>query len=423
MRTGFLVIIVLLFKSVFPQDNGWIMQESGISNSLRDIFTIDENHAWAVGDSGVIVRTIDGGETWEHQFAPFDLSCIWFMDANTGIAAGNSEYLLRTQDGGMNWYQLSPGLFTAYEDISFIGPLNGWIIGNPGQAILKTSDAGLTWEDMSIGNNDEWLMSIEFADPLNGWLLGRNYCEDIYDAAYFFVSKTADGGLSWQRMKTFGHSNDTDKYMQDLSVTDADHCWVAAAEYFIPYLMWYGMTYYTSNGGSSWIERGNYGVSLSSLYFADPVHGWTVGDQSIFFVNAIVQFPELQFEDQNEWFNCIYFSDTLNGWAAGENGTIMHTTNGGTVDVPSLSFQGDPDFMIFPNPSTGFINVKVNDLTGNLFVTAKLFDLAGREIAIHLINNGDINTFGIIVCNPVPGIYMLEIDTGKAIYTGKVMLY
>lgn len=399
------------------------MQSSGVNNSLRDIFTIDENHAWAVGDSGVMVRTADGGETWQHQFADFDLSCVWFLDTNTGIAAGESEYLLRTTDGGAGWIQIFPGLSVTYEDICFIDPQNGWITGNPGQAILKTSDAGLTWEDLSIGNNEEWLMSIVFTDHFHGWLLGRNYCEDIDDAEYFFVSKTVDGGASWQRMKTFMHSNDTDKFMHDIAATNAEHCWVAAAEYFIPYVMWYGMTYYTTDGGSTWTERGNYGVSLTSLHFADPLHGWTAGDASIFFVNEIVQFPLLQFEDPDQWFTCIHFSDTLNGWAAGKSGTIMHTLTGGLVGVSSDENNDNLSIKIFPNPSSGLLYLKHEDIGDWNAVTVNLYDLSGREQDILVEDNYNEDLARIRVKQPVPGIYFLKTNYGNGFNTSKLLIY
>ena len=42
----------------------WIAQDAGTLATLRGVAVFDADHAWAVGDGGVVVATSDGGATW-----------------------------------------------------------------------------------------------------------------------------------------------------------------------------------------------------------------------------------------------------------------------------------------------------------------------------------------------------------------------
>ena len=43
------------------------MQSVQSSNWLSDIYFIDENYGWLVGNEGTILKTTDGGTTWVIQ--------------------------------------------------------------------------------------------------------------------------------------------------------------------------------------------------------------------------------------------------------------------------------------------------------------------------------------------------------------------
>ena len=66
---------------------------------------IDADTATAVGGSGTILRTIDGGATWTPQ-ASGTTNLLWgvaFVDANVGWVSGFSGTILHTTDGGATW--------------------------------------------------------------------------------------------------------------------------------------------------------------------------------------------------------------------------------------------------------------------------------------------------------------------------------
>jgi photosystem II stability/assembly factor-like uncharacterized protein len=95
--------------------------------------------AWAVGHDGVILASSDGGLTWTRQRAtPYDpdsddmhngspLLDVLFLNESTGYAVGAYAWMLRTNDGGATWEEVSladavsvgeslPGAEEVYED-------------------------------------------------------------------------------------------------------------------------------------------------------------------------------------------------------------------------------------------------------------------------------------------------------------------
>ena len=61
--------------------------------------------AVAVGERGHILLSPDGGSTWTQSEAPTQalLTGVWLHDARLGWAVGHDEVILRTVDGGTSW--------------------------------------------------------------------------------------------------------------------------------------------------------------------------------------------------------------------------------------------------------------------------------------------------------------------------------
>lgn len=58
-----------------------------------------------MGDSGIVLRTTDSGETWlvDYTVPRIKLNSISILDNETGYIAGNSGKLFRTTNNGLNW--------------------------------------------------------------------------------------------------------------------------------------------------------------------------------------------------------------------------------------------------------------------------------------------------------------------------------
>jgi hypothetical protein len=62
-------------------------------NDLVDVVFVDASQGWAVGGSGTILHTTDGGATWSFQSSGTDLrlQSACFLDASTGWVVGSDE--------------------------------------------------------------------------------------------------------------------------------------------------------------------------------------------------------------------------------------------------------------------------------------------------------------------------------------------
>ena len=69
---------------------------------LVAISLADESTAVLVGLYGRILRTTDGGETWEQQFSGTteNLLAVSFVDVATGTAVGENGTIVHTTTGG-----------------------------------------------------------------------------------------------------------------------------------------------------------------------------------------------------------------------------------------------------------------------------------------------------------------------------------
>src|SRR5690625_5321587 len=65
MRTH-LFLLLMIFSFTLSKAQ-WVEIAPGVDNALYDIYAITPDIVVAVGDNGTIIKTIDGGETWQQK--------------------------------------------------------------------------------------------------------------------------------------------------------------------------------------------------------------------------------------------------------------------------------------------------------------------------------------------------------------------
>jgi photosystem II stability/assembly factor-like uncharacterized protein len=181
----------------------WEQQESNTRFTLADIYFVDPNNGWAVGNQGTIVHTSDGGKTWEKQNSPvsFYHMGVFFVTPEKGWIASEETHILYTEDGGKTWTVQFKDVEFRLKSISFSDEQHGWAVGEYGYTYY-TADGGKTWEhqggflefDDYTGDvkGGTFLFDVIAIDPLNAWAVGIDG----------LVTRTSDGGKTWQEMKT-----------------------------------------------------------------------------------------------------------------------------------------------------------------------------------------------------------------------------
>ncbi len=206
--------------------------------NLYAVSAVDSNIIVAVGASGLVYRSEDGGTSWALQFtgSKEDLFGVHFFDGQRGLAVGAGGLIFRTEDGGRTWQVVPSGTTAELKDVFFLDEQHGWAVGNEG-TILHTADGGATWSAQNSGVAVP-LFDVSFADASNGWAVGANGT----------VLHTTDGGVTWTKQ----NASTVDELRGVLAVT-ASEAWVVGRG---------GTVRYTTDGGSSWAP---YSVGVKTL--------------------------------------------------------------------------------------------------------------------------------------------------------------
>jgi photosystem II stability/assembly factor-like uncharacterized protein len=105
----------------------------------------------AVGERGHILHSADAGRTWTQSPVPAsaNLTAVYFADAKHGWAVGHVETILRTQDGGDSWelVHFEPANPQPLLDVAFADATRGVAVGAYG-VIYVTADGGKVWSQV-----------------------------------------------------------------------------------------------------------------------------------------------------------------------------------------------------------------------------------------------------------------------------------
>ena len=147
----------------------------------------DAQEVLGVGSEGMILSSVDGGESWHYQ-APlpeYDLHDLSMVGLNLW-AVGQNGTILYSGDGGVSWRQQNIGLTTDLQGVHFLNASDGWAVGASG-LIVHSSDGGASWGAQNSGVTTDLQAIRMFADGLHGVAVG----------AAGTLLTSADGGSSW----------------------------------------------------------------------------------------------------------------------------------------------------------------------------------------------------------------------------------
>ncbi len=164
--------IAILCAAPLAAQAQWEVQRSGTDADLHAISAVSDTAAWASGDKGTVLRTVDGGATWQHCTVPpdaqaLDLRGIQGFDVTTAVVMstgkGELSRVYKTTDGCKSWEMVlqNPDPDGTWDSLQFQfrpgkGAEKGYfaygvLIGHPvgGEFVIYTSkDYGNTWRTL-----------------------------------------------------------------------------------------------------------------------------------------------------------------------------------------------------------------------------------------------------------------------------------
>jgi photosystem II stability/assembly factor-like uncharacterized protein len=133
---------------------GWQTHAAPIEVTLHNGLFLDDVRAWIIShQGGQVLRTVDGGVTWQTAATLGEgfLETIHFVDAGRGFLVGDGGRLLATSDGGATWRPaLQAPAEIAFYGLVFFTPEHGFAGGvDTAQRrgrMFETRDGGSTWQ-------------------------------------------------------------------------------------------------------------------------------------------------------------------------------------------------------------------------------------------------------------------------------------
>ena len=163
-QTGWIVTYEGYIYQTLDGGQNWTRKRP-VGYELTSVYFIDRQNGWITGNKRTILRSQDGGESWKyitegsnerhetsygqrlktgdeplHSFILFEMS---FVSDQTGWIVGDLGVILKTEDGGNTWQHLRgghrqiPGGDVVLQGVHFVDNQEGWAVGEFG-TILHT---------------------------------------------------------------------------------------------------------------------------------------------------------------------------------------------------------------------------------------------------------------------------------------------
>ena len=272
------------------------------AGSLHRVRATSASVAHAIGDSGTLIRTENGGETWQNVGVPtnnivFD---VWFPSASVGYALDHSGALFRTENGGSSWSILDTGTNSSPNGIFAPDASHVFLIGPRG--VRRSNDSGETFERHThrvIRNR-----TLSEADEAGGAV--------VFYGPRVIALSTNDGD-TWRHI-----DRPTNSEIRHVDFISSRVGYVLEAS---------GRIQFTANRGRSWTELIGVGYANGTrMAFGDRRHGWLdigASHPSVLRTN----------DGGKTWTPQVLGSRTVLGLAAAGSQTGFATLGGGGAQV------------------------------------------------------------------------------------------
>lgn len=298
----------------------WEISSTKYDYSLeaRDIFFINKDTGFLVGNSGRIFKTTDSGEKWRKIESGITLNLISVFFTNDKVGYASSEginrpshdcskgsYLLKTTDCGETWTKTIFPEFYRISSMKFFDESHGIaIIFTKGQNdtlksnIATTSDGGSFWKIAGL----ELRSGVERLSFTNDLIFVQGRSQQLY--------KSTDHGSSWDTIIAPVIMSNSIRYLYFINEA-------------IGYIDVMSGIYKTSDGGKTWAETQLPFPYPEPLYFYNENEGFRI--KGAYFIT-----------DETASEGCIYYvtKDGGNTWS---NGTLKELI---TMDNTHFPYRG-----------------------------------------------------------------------------------
>lgn len=317
-----------IFRST-NQGVDWNQLNSDLNNMTISTIAINPTGSiYAGAGLNGIYRSTNSGENWQYTGgSAWSINNIAVDSKGKMYAAMSwigghgltSGLLLRSDESGSTWVD------TLYRGVVYSVNVNAvddiFISYSLGKHVARSTDSGKSFQYLVQIPNGDWVNSIAFGND-----------KQIYFASDIGISRSTDNGDTWTTI-----NNGLSELHIKTIIKNINHTLYA--------ISWFGGgSYYSTNNGDTWIQNNTGLVNLNLQSIAIDSNG-------------------------------ILFVGTSDGkvFRSRVSTTFVNEFN----DIPILNIALKQNY---PNPFNPITSISFT-LTSQSFVTLKIFDLVGREIA------------------------------------------
>ena len=400
------IISILLLQPVLFSQTGWFLQVSGISVNLH---SINSHH---------------GNE-------------------NIAWACGDNGVILHTTNGGTNWTQQVSGTTNGLYSICFMESAAAPVMAvGEGGIILRTTDFGTNWITITspttktlrnisdfgfvaVGDSGTIIKSSDFgiswtALPSPTTVQLNSVCAIFsnYIVGNSGVVLKGSAGINWQLIPSGTAEN-----LYGVPLFGNTDITVGTN----------GLIWRSTNFGINWFgQNSNTAVTLRSVEYSvnNTSRIYICGDNGTIIksTNSGSVFG-FQTTPTTQQLNSIFFylSDDR-GYACGNNGTILKTNNGGGAIITAINNYGEMpgEYRLeqnYPNPFNPETRIKFS-ISLNAITRITLSDITGKQIGILLDRYISAGSYEITFNGSAysSGIYIYTLSSGSYTESKKMLL-
>ena len=325
-----LCVVILLFAVAVSAQ--WVKQTVDTKAGLRGLSVVNEKVIWASGTGGTVIKTIDGGKTWNVMTVPgaekLDFRDIEAFDGNTAyilsIGNGESSRIYKTIDGGATWKEQ----FRNKNEKAFYDAIACWDRSNciamsdpvDGKFVLINTKDGETWKPM---DTDKMAAAKpgEAAFAASGTCLitqGRNNVFLVSGGNNARVFRSVNRGLTWFVSDTPIVNGTSGSGIFSIAMFDAKNGVIVGGNYGKPDEV-KGNLAFTNDGGKAWKLGSGLAGFRSGVAFVDKKTIFAVGTNG----------SDLSSDGGKSWwnfddqpYNAVAAKAIRAIWAVGPNGAV-----------------------------------------------------------------------------------------------------
>ena len=402
------VLFSIVFSSLSVVAQSWYEVSVDATTKLTSIDFPSSSVGYIVGDSGVMLKTVDGGVNWDAinytgiqiPVDPPNFSDIDFVDELTGflVVPGVSPGVYKTIDGGLTWVSDETTSNMCFKNCVYPMDADNWFLGGSGcfQSAMVDKQTPAGWSISTVNyesfNPGEIVMQMDFNGTVGLAAMAGQY-----------MLRSADSGATWDTIPTglsgFG-------FLTSVMFATADTCYAG----------------YDDNGGGFGVLKSTdagltweQDINSATFFYPSYLSVGKAANGDVYLGARPSNWPNGLIFETTDGVNWLYeeVDQAINSIASYGNDVTFAVGDSGYVVVNTLLGNLGTDEMdlneinVFPNPTMDKLNIVFEESPTYLQLT----NLEGREVR-RITLHGE-KKLTIDVSELSNGIYLITTDGGS----------